>query len=389
MDVVRGPLNVPESAYASLLMKGAMVNDWIVSGFLRLIERRSFLQPNLPKVWSFDTFFFVAWVQGGYPRVKRWTKGINILQRDIVLFPVHIPEEQNWVLVVARPKLSVIQVFDSLDKPRPKLDEIVFNYIKAFAQSIHFPIAEDIWLFQNNAPCAQLTNNIDCGVYVCMFADRISQNQAVLGVPFDPYLYRRFVASTLRRSSQLGKTEFTGKESDKHFSAMITNSRDCRFPSVHPETSELTVCFPEGRQTVVTAWDPMLEALKEAIDNNYDGTESLVIFSNPPSNEIETVVPISNITEFLSCHQMSTSKKASAEDGFEMLNESDVTLSRTSSPCFFIMEDFEWIDRELGNGSQEMSPKPNVNSSTNYNTTIEDTPQQMQPPQPEKTETPE
>ncbi|KAG8299671.1 hypothetical protein J6590_095233 [Homalodisca vitripennis] len=216
---------------------------------------------------------------------------------------IHIPEEQNWVLVVARPKLSVIQIFGSLDKPRPKLVEVVFSYIKAFAQSINFPIEEDIWLFQNNAPCAQLTNKIDC--------DRISENQAVLGVPFDPYLYRRSVASTLRRSSQLGKTEFTGKESDKHFSAVIKNSRDCRFPSDQPETSELTVCFPEGPQTVVTAWDPTLEALNEAIDSNYDGTESSVIFSNPPANEIETVVPISNITEFLSCHQVEELKKES------------------------------------------------------------------------------
>ncbi|KAG8309024.1 SUMO1 sentrin specific peptidase 1 [Homalodisca vitripennis] len=396
MDVIRGPLNVPESAYASLLRKGAMVNDLIVSGFLRLIERRSLLQPNLPKVWSFDTFFFVAWIQGGYPRVKRWTKGINILQRDIVFFPVHIPEEQHWVLVVARPKLNVIQVFDSLNKPRPKLVEVVFSYIKEFAKNMNFPIEEDIWLFQNNAPCAQQNNNTDCGVYVCMFADQISQNQAVLGVPFDPYLYRRSVASTLRKSSLLGKTDFTGKESDKDFSAVITNPRDCRLPSAQPETSELTVCFPEGRQTVVTAWDPMLEALKEAIDNNYEGNESSITFSNPPDREVKNAISTCNRTECLSGHEMdelrkesgptpdtshqdvNIQKEAAAEDDFEMVNECDVTLSRASSPCLSIMEDSEWVDNELA-----------MDSSTNCITTNRDTPQPIQPPPPEKTEAPE
>ncbi|KAG8242527.1 hypothetical protein J6590_063641 [Homalodisca vitripennis] len=200
---------------------------------------------------------------------------------------------------------------------------------------------------------------------------------------------------------------FLHKESDKDFSAIITNPRDCRLPSAQPETSELTVCFPECRQTVVTAWDLMLEAIKEAIDNNYEGNESSVTFSYPPASEIKTAVYTSNRTEFLSCHEMdeltkesgptpNTSyrdvkiqKEASAEDDFEMLNECDVTLSRASSPCLSIMEDSEWVDKELGKDFRETSPKTNVNSSTNYITTIQGAPQRMQPPQPEKTEAPE
>ncbi|KAG8265062.1 hypothetical protein J6590_103286 [Homalodisca vitripennis] len=114
-----------------------------------------------------------------------------------------------------------------------------------------------------------------------------------------------------------------------------------------------------------------------------------------------------NITEFISCHEMDELKKesgptpntsyrdvniqkeTSAEDDFETLNISDVTLSRASSPCLSIMEHFEWIDRELGNDSLETSPKPNVNFITNYNTRIQATPQPLHPPQPEKTEAPE
>ncbi|KAG8248982.1 hypothetical protein J6590_098541 [Homalodisca vitripennis] len=175
----------------------------------------------------------------------------------------------------------------------------------------------------------------------------------------------------------------------------------CGSHTKEPETFELTVCFPEGRQTVVTAWDPMLEALNEAIENNHEETESSVTFSYPPASEIKT----SNRTECFSCHEMdelrkesgptpNTSyqviqKEGSAEHDFEMLNESDVTLSRASSPCLSIMEDFECVDRELGKDFQETSPKTNVNSSNNYITTIQGSPQRMQPPQPEKTEAPE
>ncbi|KAG8253111.1 hypothetical protein J6590_041893 [Homalodisca vitripennis] len=173
------------------------------------------------------------------------------------------------------------------------------------------------------------------------------------------------------------------------------------------ETGHRFICFPKGRQTVVTACDPMLEAVNEAIDSNYEETESSVTFSYPHANEIKTAVTTSNTIEFLSCHKMDELKKesgptpntsyqdvnmqkeASAEDEFEMLNECDVTFSRASSPCLSIMEDSEWVDKELGKDFQETSPKTNVNSSTNYITTIQGAPQRMQPPQPEKTETPE
>ncbi|KAG8265061.1 hypothetical protein J6590_103285 [Homalodisca vitripennis] len=100
----------------------------------------------------------------------------------------------------------------------------------------------------------------------------------------------------------------------------------------------------------------MLEALKEAIDSYYEGTESSKECGPTPNTSYRDV---------------NFQKEASAEDDFDMLNESNVT-SRASSPCLLIMEDFEWIDRELGNNSLETSPKPNVNFITNYNTTIQD-----------------
>ncbi|KAG8326019.1 hypothetical protein J6590_052459 [Homalodisca vitripennis] len=213
----------------------------------------------------------------------------------------------------------------------------------------------------------------------------------------------------------LGKTyealiDTGAMESDKDLLAIIANPRDCRFSSTQPETSELTVCFPEGRQTVVTAWDPILEAPKEAIDNNYEGNESSDLFksfSNPPDTKVKNAVSTSNRTECLSCYEMdelrkengptpntshqdvNIQKEAAAEDDFEMVNECDVTLSRASSPCLSIMEDSEWVDNELGMDFQETSLKTNLNSSTNCITTIRDTPQPIQPPPPEKTEAPE
>ncbi|KAG8270240.1 hypothetical protein J6590_089716 [Homalodisca vitripennis] len=199
----------------------------------------------------------------------------------------------------------------------------------------------------------------------------------------------------------LGKTfealiDTGAMESDKDFSAITTNQRDCRFPSTQPETSELTVCFPKGRQTVVTAWDPMLEAPKEAIYNNYEGNESSITFSNPHDREVKNAISTCNRTECLSGHEMdelrkesgptpdtshqdvNIQKEAAAEDDFEMVNECDVTLSRASSPCLSIMEDSEWVDNELA-----------MDSSTNCITTIRDTLQPIQPPPPEKTEAPE
>ncbi|KAG8246116.1 hypothetical protein J6590_091905 [Homalodisca vitripennis] len=226
----------------------------------------------------------------------------------------------------------------------------------------------------------------------------------------------RFVDPRSRRSVEIPISLSNTNSNGENLLFGLVKLHDCRpyvtvnilgktFEALIDTGAMLTICFPEGRQTVVTAWDPMLEALKEAIDNNYEGNKSSVTFSNPPDSEVKNAVSTSNRTECLSCHEMdelrkesptpntyqdvNIQKEAAAEDDFEMVNECDVTLSRASSPCLSIMENSEWVGNELGIDFQETSPKTNLNSNTNYITTIRDTPQPIQPPQPEKTEAPE
>ncbi|XP_054260141.1 uncharacterized protein LOC128984798 [Macrosteles quadrilineatus] len=116
-------------------------ND-MVNAYLRLLERRSLLAPTPPTIWSFASFFLVAWRHGGFARVERWTGEQNILDRDVILFPVLLEAEFRWVLASAFPKIMEIHIYDSLRRSRPKLAKEIQSYLTDYATSRECPILQ-------------------------------------------------------------------------------------------------------------------------------------------------------------------------------------------------------------------------------------------------------
>lgn len=210
---LRPPMPGTDEAFQSVLNPKKEMDDIGVSSFLRLIERRSLINPLLPRTWAFDSFFYLAWRQGKFPRVQRWTKGQNILDKDFVLFPIHNSAESHWYLVVAEPKKYRIRALDSLGRARPVEVKNIFEYLKCFAKHSRLPFEEEFWLLEKDTPCVrQAKGTLHCGAYVCFYAERICQEQTVLEASFNPTEYRKNIATVLRRSVQLGRTDFTGNE---------------------------------------------------------------------------------------------------------------------------------------------------------------------------------
>jgi len=62
-----------------------------------LMERGS--GNNMPKVYSFSTFFYPKLISGGHQSVRRWTKQVDLFSYDYVIVPVHLG--MHWCLAVS------------------------------------------------------------------------------------------------------------------------------------------------------------------------------------------------------------------------------------------------------------------------------------------------
>ena len=54
---------------------------------------------SMPKVYSFNTFFYPKLMSGGHSALKRWTRKVDLFAHDVILIPVHLG--MHWCLAVA------------------------------------------------------------------------------------------------------------------------------------------------------------------------------------------------------------------------------------------------------------------------------------------------
>ena len=55
-----------------------------------MIRKRSEDTAEFPSVHCFNTFMYPRLKEKGYNSVKRWTKKVNILEKEIIIFPIHL-----------------------------------------------------------------------------------------------------------------------------------------------------------------------------------------------------------------------------------------------------------------------------------------------------------
>ncbi|XP_009069503.1 PREDICTED: LOW QUALITY PROTEIN: sentrin-specific protease 2 [Acanthisitta chloris] len=170
------------------------LNDEIINFYMSLLVDRS-KKEGYPVVHAFSTFFYPKLCTGGYKAVKRWTRGVDVFQQDLILVPIHL--RLHWTLLVIDVRRKTIKYFDSLGQKGDKICETFLQYLQEESRekkNLELPVAE--WTLRSLGPqeIPQQTNGSDCGVFVCKFADSISRDKPITFTQEHmPYFRRRMV----------------------------------------------------------------------------------------------------------------------------------------------------------------------------------------------------
>lgn len=166
-------------------------NDQIINAFMELINHRSEINPELPKTYAFNVFLYISYLKG-YNRVKNYTKKINIMEKDLILIPIH--KDNHWRLISIEPQHKIINYYDSLSLPGQDILDNIFEYLKTDCENkLNIQLDKSEWDLRTiNVP--QQKNTYDCGPFMCKIADLLSQDYPVT---FDPLTVRDEINHTI------------------------------------------------------------------------------------------------------------------------------------------------------------------------------------------------
>ncbi|ORX66717.1 cysteine proteinase [Linderina pennispora] len=101
----------------------------VINFYMLLINKRSGSNPKLPKVHAFSSFFFNMLDGSGYARVRRWTRRINLFEKDMVVVPVNI-DNRHWVCMVIDFRSKCITYYDSMLSGDYRRRDVLLNYLR-------------------------------------------------------------------------------------------------------------------------------------------------------------------------------------------------------------------------------------------------------------------
>ncbi|XP_034992287.2 sentrin-specific protease 3 [Zootoca vivipara] len=129
------------------------------------------------KVHFFNSFFYDKLRTKGYEGVKRWTKNVDIFNKELLLIPIHL--EVHWSLICVEVKQKKITYLDSQRTLNRRCPKHICRYLQAEADKKNRPDFRDGWkgVFQMNI--ARQNNDSDCGAFVLQYSKFLA-----LGLPF-------------------------------------------------------------------------------------------------------------------------------------------------------------------------------------------------------------
>jgi hypothetical protein len=93
------------------LKRGTYINDAIIFFYLKVIQNEMMPADDRNRIHIFDTYFIVKFrdiakkgekmansYREAYNEVKKWTKNVDILDKDFLIFPIH--ELEHWSLII-------------------------------------------------------------------------------------------------------------------------------------------------------------------------------------------------------------------------------------------------------------------------------------------------
>ncbi|KAJ8342987.1 hypothetical protein SKAU_G00329150 [Synaphobranchus kaupii] len=129
------------------------------------------------KVHFFNSFFYDKLRTKGYDGVKRWTKNVDIFQKELLLIPIHL--EVHWSLVCVDVPRRAITYFDSQRTLNRRCPKHIAKYLQAEAIKKEQKDFLTGWkgFFKMNV--ARQNNDSDCGAFVLQYCKCLA-----LGEPF-------------------------------------------------------------------------------------------------------------------------------------------------------------------------------------------------------------
>ncbi|KAL0970029.1 hypothetical protein UPYG_G00236150 [Umbra pygmaea] len=129
------------------------------------------------KVHFFNSFFYDKLRTKGYDGVKRWTKNVDIFQKDLLLIPIHL--EVHWSLVSVDIPRRAITYFDSQRTLNRRCPKHIAKYLQAEAIKKDQRDFLEGWkgFFKMNV--GRQNNDSDCGAFVLQYCKTLA-----LGQPF-------------------------------------------------------------------------------------------------------------------------------------------------------------------------------------------------------------
>ncbi|XP_037720161.1 ubiquitin-like-specific protease 1 [Drosophila subpulchrella] len=163
-----------------ILVGGRWLNDVVINFYMNLLTDRSEKRSGqLPSVYSMNTFFMPRLLQSGFEGVKRWTRKVDILSKDIILIPVHC-KGVHWTMTIIDMRKKSILYYDSKGGANQNLLDTLEKYLREESldkRNQSFDTSNFRIEKARNVP--QQKNNSDCGVFSCMFAEYITRNAPI------------------------------------------------------------------------------------------------------------------------------------------------------------------------------------------------------------------
>ncbi|KAJ2662107.1 SUMO1 sentrin specific peptidase 1 [Coemansia sp. RSA 1200] len=186
--------SVPVSAHdIATLGDGEWLNDEVINFYMQLITSRSSSATSgsgVPRCHAFNTFFFSTLQQGGYARVRRWTRRVALFEKDLVIVPVHLGV--HWCCAVIDFRARSIRYYDALGGDNADALALLMNYLKEESRDKRKSEFDDSgWTTVCDKKIPRQQNGYDCGVFAITFAEYAARDA--------PFAFSQKNCSFLRR----------------------------------------------------------------------------------------------------------------------------------------------------------------------------------------------
>jgi sentrin-specific protease 2 (axin associating molecule) len=171
LQITRGDIQTLEN--------GQWLKDKVINFYMNLLVERNENQ-SYPALHAFSTFFYPKLKHNGYSSVKRWTRGINLFEKELILVPIH--QKVHWSLVVINLRKRSIVYLDSMGQTGKFICETIFQYFQNESKTRRSIELDPLEWKQYSVTSEEIPlqlNGSDCGMFTCKYADYITRDQPV------------------------------------------------------------------------------------------------------------------------------------------------------------------------------------------------------------------